>query len=68
MVGKLWITKNRTKRSGLSSPREGRPSEARDFYELGRYHTRPSQFNWGPENLYFGKTNFKDLNIDARIF
>ena len=42
--------------------------EAWAFNELGRYHTRPSQFNWGPENGYFGKTHFRDPNINARIF
>ena len=35
------------------------------FDELKRYHTRPS---WGPENVHFGKTMFRDLNIHARVF
>ena len=35
----------------LSSPRE-----ARAFNELRRYHTRPLQLNWGPENVHFRKT------------
>ena len=39
--------------------------EARAFNELRRYHTRHSWFNWGPKNVHFGKTHFKDLNIDA---
>ena len=38
---------------------------ARALNKLGRYHTRPSQFNWGPENLHFGKTHFKD---QAQLF
>ena len=28
----------------------------------------PIPFNWGPENVYFGKTYFRDPNINARIF
>ena len=44
------------------------PHEARAFKELRRYHTRPSQFNWGPKNVDFGETPFSDLNIDAKIF
>ena len=56
----------------LSSPRKARApaeraSEARAFNELSRYHIRPSQFNRGLENVHFGKTHFRDLNIDARI-
>ena len=40
--------------SHLSSPRDawasaGCLSKARAFNELGRYHTRPSWFNWGPK-------------------
>ena len=45
----------------LSSPRG-----AWAFDELRRYHTRPLRLNWGPENVHFGKTLFRDLNIDAR--
>ena len=26
------------------------------------------EFNWGPENVDFGKTLFRDLNINARVF
>ena len=48
--------------NNLSSPRG-----AWAFDESRRYHTRPSRFNWGPENVHFGKTLFRDLNIDARI-
>ena len=40
---------------------------ALDFDELRRYHTRPLQLNWGPENVHFGKTHFRDPNIDAKI-
>ena len=49
--------------TNLSSPRG-----AWDFNELRRYHTRPSQFNWGPENVHFGNPHFRDPNIDARVF
>ena len=42
-------------------------SEARAFDELRRYHTRPSQFNWGPRNVNFGKTHFKDPHNNDRI-
>ena len=57
----------------LSSPRKvqaptGQPSADRAFNELRRYYTRPSPFNWGPKNVHFGKTHFRDLNINARIF
>ena len=38
------------------------------FDELRRYHTKPSRFNWGPQNVHFGKTHLRDLNIDARLF
>ena len=37
------------------------------FNELRRYHTRPSPFNWGPKNVHFGKTHFRDQHISARI-
>ena len=47
----------------LSSPRE-----ARACHELRRYHTRPLRLNWGPENVHIGKTQFRDPNINARIF
>ena len=47
----------------LSSPRG-----ARAFHELRRYHTRPSRFNWGPKNVHFGKTHFRDPNSNAEIF
>ena len=40
----------------LSSPRG-----ARAFHELRRYHTRPLQLNWGPENVNFGKTHSIEL-------
>ena len=36
--------------------------------KLRKYHARPSQFNLGLENVHFGKTHFRDPNIDARIF
>ena len=45
----------------LSSPREA-------FSELRRYHTRPLRLNSGPKNVYFGKTHFRDPNINVRIF
>ena len=45
----------------------GRPSEARDFNKLRRYHTRPIQFKWGPKNLHFGKMHFRNTNIGSRI-
>ena len=41
--------------------------EARAFNKLRRYHTRPSRFNWGPENVHFWKIHFRDLYISARI-
>ena len=47
----------------LSSPRG-----VRAFHELRRYHTRPLQLNWGPQNVHFGKTHFWDPNINDRIF
>ena len=47
----------------LSSPRE-----ARAFHELRRYHTRPLQLNWRPENVHFVKRHFWDLNINIRSF
>ena len=50
-------------RAELSSPRE-----ARAFHELRRYHTRPLRFNWGPKNVHFGKTHFRDPNINVKIF
>ena len=34
------------------------------FDEIRRYHTRPLRFNWGPENVHFGETHFRDPNID----
>ena len=46
----------------------GRPRRAWSFDELRRYHIRPSRFNWGPENVHFGKTHFRDLNINGRVF
>ena len=57
----------------LSKPRkawalEGHPSEAPALTKLRRYHTRPNRFNWGPENVHFGKTYFRDPNIATRIF
>ena len=33
----------------------GRLRGAQPFDELRRYHTRPLQLNWGPENVHFGK-------------
>ena len=36
--------------------------------ELRKYHTMTPRFNWGPKNVYFGKTHFRDPNINARIF
>ena len=38
------------------------------FDELRRYHTRPLRLNWGPKNVHFGKTHFRDPDIDARVF
>ena len=46
----------------LSSPRG-----AWAFDELRKYNTRPLRFNWGPKHVNFGKTQFRDPNIDARI-
>ena len=46
----------------LSSPRR-----TLAFHELGRYHTRPLGLNWGPKNVYLGKTHFWDPNINFRI-
>ena len=43
-----------------------RPRGAWAFDELRRYHTRPSRFNWSPENVHFGNMHFMDLNINAR--
>ena len=43
------------------------PRKARAFNELRRYHTRPRWFNCGPENVHFGKTHLKNLNINAKI-
>ena len=48
----------------LHSPYQARKA----FDELRRYHTRPIRLNWAPENVHFGKTYFKDPNIDAWIF
>ena len=45
----------------------GHPSEARAFDKLRRYHTRTLRFIRGPKNIHFGKTHFRDPNIDARI-
>ena len=47
----------------LSSPRG-----ARAFHVLRRYHNRPLQLNWGPENVHFGKTHFWDPNINVKFF
>ena len=47
----------------LSSPRG-----AWAFDELRRYHTRPLRINWGPENVNFRKTYFREPNMDAKIF
>ena len=44
------------------------PHGAWAFDEIRRYHTRPLQFNWCPENVQFGKMHFRDPNIDARVF
>ena len=41
----------------------GRPQA---FHELRRYHTRPLQLNWGPENVHFRKTLIWDTNINVR--
>ena len=38
------------------------------FDELRIYHTGPNRFNWGPKIVHFGKTHFRDPNINARIF
>ena len=56
----------------LSSPRKaqapaGRPREAWASDELRRYHTRPLRLNYGPENVHFGKTLFKDPNINVGV-
>ena len=45
-----------------------RPRGAWAFDKLRRFHTRPLRFNWGPKNVHFGKTHFRDPNIDASIF
>ena len=44
------------------------PCGARAFHELRRYHARPLRLNWGPENVYFGKTHFRDPNNKVKIF
>ena len=49
-------------------PPAGHPRRAWAFEELRRYHPRPSRFNWGPENVHFGKTHSRDLNINTRFF
>ena len=46
----------------LSSPRG-----AWAFDELRTFHTRPSQFNWGPKNLHFGRRHFMDLYSTAQF-
>ena len=56
----IWVIRVQNK---LSSPRG-----AWAFDELRRYHNRPLQLNWGPENVHFGKMHFRDPNINARIF
>ena len=38
-----------------------RPSEAGAFNKLRRYHTMTFRFNWGPKNVHFGKTHFRNL-------
>ena len=44
--------------------KRGRPQA---FHELRRYHTRPIRLNWGPKNVHFGKTQFRDPNINVKI-
>ena len=46
----------------------GRPSKAKAFTKLIRYHTRTPQFNLWPENVHFGKRNFRGRKIGAKIF
>ena len=48
-----FVLGGRIKELELSSPRE-----ARAFHELRRYHTRPLQLNWGPENVHLEKRDF----------
>ena len=43
-------------------------AKRRLFTKLRRYHTRPLRLNRGPGNVHFGKTHFRDPNINARIF
>ena len=38
------------------------------FIKLRRYHTRPLRLSWGLKNVHFGKTHFRDPNINVRIF
>ena len=45
-----------------------RSAAARAFNELRRYHTRPLQLDWGPENVHFRKTRFWDPNINVTIW
>ena len=74
MSWKIVIIKKGFMQHGiLSSPREarapaGRPRGTWAFDELRRYPTRPLRFNWGPENVHFGKVHFWDPNINVRIF
>ena len=42
--------------------------QARTFDKLRRYLHLTSRFNFGPKDVHFGKTHFRDLRIDARIF
>ena len=59
----------RKKQDQIAVIQSGSSNQGRaGFDELKRYHTRPLRFNWGPENVHFGKTHFWDPNINVRIF
>ena len=38
------------------------------FHKLRSYHNRALWLNWGPENVHFEKTHFRNPNINASIF
>ena len=66
---KLILTpKNLGPKPSLQTLRPKVACEARAFNELRIYHTNPSRFNWGLENVQFRKTHFKDLEIVGKIF
>ena len=37
------------------------------FDKIRKYQHRISQLNWGPKIVHFGKTHFKEPNINAQI-